>query len=110
MLKKLQKLLKNPYVLIAILILVIISYEKREDFSKLTRYFYMYNGVPRNSSYDIRAEPIYYNKDTTKTGIFHESSYDANETNQRVRPAYEKLKMDVGDDNKQHKILAYSKM
>ena len=71
---------------------------------------WMYTGVPRNSSYDIRAEPIHYIKDTSKTGVYYESSYDSNETNKRVRPAYQKLKMDVGDDNEQHKILAYSKM
>lgn len=112
MLKQLQKLLQDQRVLavIAICMICIIIYMcRRESFSKLPRYMYMYNGIPRNASYDIRAEPMFYNKDTSKTGVFYESSLDANETNQRVRPAYQGLKMDVGADNKQHKILAYRK-
>ena len=113
MLKKLQKLLKDPYVVCIIGIILVIGLivymERKERFAKLRRYMYMYNGVPRNASYDIRAEPIYYDKDISKTGIYYESSYDSNETNQRVRPAYSGLKMDVGPENKQHKILAYRK-
>ena len=46
---------------------------------------YMYNGIPRNSSYDTRGEPISIKKDTTKTGVYYESSLDDNETNQRIK-------------------------
>lgn len=111
MLKKLQKLLKNPYILITIVVVVVLLYlKKKESFSKLPRYFYMYTPSSRNSSYDQRAEPIFHIKDTTKTGIYYESSLDKNQTNQRVADYYDQIKFDVGDDNDQHKILAYSKM
>ena len=110
MLKKLQTLLKNPYVLVGIVIVALLYLKKREDFSKLTRYMYMYSPSSRNSSYDIRAEPVFQVKDTTKTGAFYESSLDKNQTNQRVAHYYDQIKYDVGKDNEQHKILAYSKM
>ena len=111
MLNKLMKALKKPMVLLSLVIAVVVVMvflSRRESFSKLPRYMYMYNGVPKNSSYDIRAEPIYYKKDTSKTGAFYESSLDANETNQRVRPFYNGLRGNVDASNTQYDIMDFS--
>jgi len=113
MLKKLMKGLNTPmgYILsIIVLFALYIIFRKREDFAKSVRYMYMYNPTSRNSSYDIRAEPIEHDKDMEKVGIFLESSLDGNQTNQRVRKYYKKFQMDTPEDNKQFEILAYSKM
>ena len=108
MLNKLIKSLKNPMVLTALviaLVIIIALSTRSEGFSKLPRYMYMFNAPPRNSSYDTRGEPISINKDTSKTGYFYESPLDANETNQRVRPFYHGMRNDVPVVS--HNMLGY---
>jgi len=98
MLNRLMKSLKNPMVLTALVIalVIIISLSTRmEGFSKLPRYMYMYSPTSKNSSYQTRGEPVFTKKDTSKTGAFYESSLDANETNQRVRPFYHGMRFDL---------------
>ena len=109
MFQKLLTSLKKPMnftiALIVVLILVLLVVEKQESFAKSRRYMYMYNGIPRNSSYDIRGEPLYTAMDTEKTGPLYESSLYDNETNQRVRPYYKDLVQDIPKDSPQYNTM-----
>ncbi len=91
--------------LLVVLVLFLLIVEKREHFAKSTRYMYLYNGIPRNSSYDIRAEPEYIPMDIEKTGPLYQSSLYDNETNQRVRPYYKGLVQDIPKDSKQYNTM-----
>lgn len=108
-----KKFLKNNIKYITIILLFIIIYfviRKKENFARSVRYMYMYNPTSKNSSYDQRGEPIFHIKDISKTGAYYESSYDDNQTNQRVKKYYQKYQMDTPKKNSQFNILAYSKM
>jgi hypothetical protein len=86
MLNKIRKNLKLIMVVVVCVIVVcMLRKQIMEGFSKLPRYMYMYNGIPRNSSYDTRGEPISIKNDPSKTGVYYNSPLDDNETNQRVK-------------------------
>jgi hypothetical protein len=106
MIKKLTKQLMKPAnILIIVLLVVVIAVimKQRENFSKSVRYMYMYNPTSKNSSYDIRGEPIDIIKEDT--GILHDSSYDANYSNQRVRKYFKKFQMEPPSVSDQYKLL-----
>ena len=94
MLKDIQKLLNDRRVLLVLFVLIIaptlfhMMSPKIEDFSKLKRYMWMYNGTPKNSSYDIRGDNLAIPKEQEKVGIFYESSLERNHRNQRLYPAF----------------------
>jgi len=83
---KLPKILTDNKLLIIILIILIIilSYTTKETFSTLPRYMWMYTPTSKNSSYDIRGEPKFIPKEMDKVGVFSNSSYNYNYTNQRL--------------------------
>jgi len=54
-----------------------------ENFSYPKRYMYQSSGIKRNSSWDIRGEDSLIKFEPEKTGIFNESSYENNYTNQK---------------------------
>jgi hypothetical protein len=72
-------------IVVCLALLCILRRQIIEGFSKLPRYMYMYNGIPRNSSYDTRGEPLSIKNDPKKTGVYYNSPLDDNETNQRVK-------------------------
>ena len=87
-----MKFIMNPFGELAIGVMLIaaafitmyIYRQGREDFSKLTRYMYMYNPTDNNSSYDTRGDNLAIQKDQENVGIFYESSLENNHANQRL--------------------------
>ena len=101
LLKKLLKLLLAPFKMLykmmmkpmgamfgismfVIVMLIIVAMRRTENFSKLTRYFYMYNPTDKNSSYDTRGDILAIPKDQENVGIFSQSSLERNHRNQRL--------------------------
>lgn len=88
-LNPIQKLVKSIDATMVIMVLLTITmicimrrFLMKENFSKLTRYFYMYNPTSKNASYDTRGDILAIPKETT--GAFYESSLEQNHTNSRL--------------------------
>ena len=91
-LKMLYKMMSKPMgamfgIMLLVIVLVIVVVMKQggqENFSKLTRYMYMYNPTDKNSSYDTRGDNLAIKKNQEDVGIFYESSLENNHRNQRL--------------------------
>lgn len=91
-LKLLSKMFNSPMgimfgiMILVIIMLIIVALKQggQENFSKLTRYMYMYNPTDKNSSYDTRGDNLAIKKEQEDVGIFYESSLEKNHRNQRL--------------------------
>jgi len=84
--KLLKMLNQNKMLILSVILIVVLvlCYTTRENFSKSPRYMWMYTPTSKNSSYDIRGEPKFIPKEMDKVGVFYDSSYNYNYTNQRL--------------------------
>ena len=98
-LNMLLKVMMNPMsagfsvMLLVVVILLVVAYRQsgQENFSKLKRYFYMYNPTDKNSSYDVRGDNLAIKKNQEDVGIFYESSLEQNQRNQRLFKDFDEM-------------------
>jgi UPF0716 family protein affecting phage T7 exclusion len=86
MFKQLLKFLTDNVGLLFLIAIFVVTYwnQLKEGFSNSIRYMYMYNPIPRNSSYDVRGDPFKIKKDNEKIGVFYNSSLEDNHRNLRL--------------------------